>query len=75
MYHSIALFALIAGLIIVLIVWANVRHLSSSEEDKAETRKAAAEFFGDEDMEPIPNQDETGYMPFGPSKHGRPPAK
>ena len=50
MYHSIALFALIAGLVIALISWANVRHLALSEEEKAESRKAAAMFFGEDEL-------------------------
>ena len=49
MGHNAALFALVTGLIIVLITWANVRQDALSEEEKAESRKVAAEFFGDDD--------------------------
>ncbi len=49
MVHCVVLFALIAGLIIVLITWANVRYLALSEEEKAESRKAAAMFFGEDE--------------------------
>ena len=48
--NGFALFALVSALIIVLLAWANVRQDALSEEEKAETRKAAAAFFGDDDL-------------------------
>ena len=49
MSHGALLFVLITGLIIVLIAWANMRQDALSEEERAETRKAAVLFFGDDD--------------------------
>ena len=48
--NSFALFAIVTGLIVVLIAWANVRHSALSEEERAESHKAAALFFGDDDL-------------------------